>query len=126
MANIHMSAIHHIPVDMEKIFLQNQKSISVGNMGVNARGDEIGEGGKVIKSREQVIKEWHEANPALNDKAIVNIKTNKIADAKLKEEVKQPQEAPAPAFVAPKSRKQKLKVDETIFENIATTEPEGE
>jgi len=31
---------------------------AVGNMGVNARGDVIGQGGRIIKSKDDVMKEW--------------------------------------------------------------------
>ena len=34
-------------VDMEKLAIQNELTPAVGNMKVNARGDEIGAGGKV-------------------------------------------------------------------------------
>lgn len=47
-------------VDMEKLRLANEETIAVGNMKVNARGDELGPGGKVIKSRNQVMKEYYE------------------------------------------------------------------
>jgi len=122
MANVHLSAIHGIPVDMEKLFMQNQKRISLGNMHINARGDELGSGGKIIKTREQVIQEWHEANPTLNEKAVVNIKANKAADEKVKTEVAKSVDAPAPAFVAPKTKKKATSKIEEVFDNIASVE----
>lgn len=45
------------PVDMEKLSLQHEKTPAVGNMKVNARGDEIGPGGKVIRTREQIVQD---------------------------------------------------------------------
>ncbi len=50
-------------IDMEKLSLRNEKTPAVGNMRVNARGDEIGEGGKVIKTREQVLQDFYAQNP---------------------------------------------------------------
>ena len=38
-------------IDMEKMSMRFEKTPAVGNMKVNARGDEIGEGGKVIRTR---------------------------------------------------------------------------
>jgi hypothetical protein len=32
-------------------------------MRVNARGDELGEGGKIIRTREQVLQEFYAQNP---------------------------------------------------------------
>jgi hypothetical protein len=46
-----------IPVDMDRIRLANETTIAVGNMKVNARGDQLGAGGKVIKTRQQIMAE---------------------------------------------------------------------
>ena len=51
------------PVDMGALRLKNEKERAVGNMKVNARGDEIGEGGRVIRTREQVLADYYEQNP---------------------------------------------------------------
>lgn len=56
MATQHRSA-RGIPVDMDRLRLANETSIAVGNMRVNARGDQLGPGGKVIKTRAQVLAE---------------------------------------------------------------------
>jgi hypothetical protein len=47
------------PIDFESIRLQNEDVIAVGNMRVNARGDELGRGGKVVRTREQIMKEYY-------------------------------------------------------------------
>ncbi len=44
-------------VDMNKLVMQNEMTLAVGNVRVNARGDEIGPGGKIIKKREDVLRE---------------------------------------------------------------------
>ena len=54
MAAQHKSA-RGIPVDMDRLRLANETAIAVGNMKVNARGDQLGPGGKVIKTRSQVL-----------------------------------------------------------------------
>jgi hypothetical protein len=46
-------------VDIDAIRLANEEVIAVGNMRVNARGDELGNGGKVVKTRNQVMKETY-------------------------------------------------------------------
>jgi hypothetical protein len=51
------------PVDMGALRLQNEKVRAVGNMKVNARGDEIGEGGRVVRTREQVLADYYAQNP---------------------------------------------------------------
>ena len=50
-------------IDMEKMGLRFEKTPAVGNMKVNARGDEIGEGGKIIRTREQVLQDYYAQNP---------------------------------------------------------------
>jgi hypothetical protein len=30
---------------------------------MNARGDELGEGGKIVRTREQILSEYYEKNP---------------------------------------------------------------
>jgi hypothetical protein len=37
-------------VDMHKLVMQNEMTLAVGNVKVNARGDQIGPGGKIIKA----------------------------------------------------------------------------
>jgi hypothetical protein len=50
-------------IDMEKLSLRNEKTPAVGNMKVNARGDELGEGGKVVRTREQVLQDYYAHTP---------------------------------------------------------------
>jgi hypothetical protein len=42
-------------VDMHQLVMQNETTVAVGNMRVNARGDELGPGGKIIRKREEVL-----------------------------------------------------------------------
>lgn len=46
-----------VSVDMDRIRLANEQTIAVGNMKVNARGDQLGAGGKIIKTRQQIMAE---------------------------------------------------------------------
>ena len=49
-------------IDMAKLLNQNETTIAVGNMRVNARGDRIGHGGKIIQTREEVLAEKNQAD----------------------------------------------------------------
>jgi hypothetical protein len=49
-------------LDMEKLSLRNELTPAVGNVRVNARGDELGEGGKIIKTKEQILAEYYQRN----------------------------------------------------------------
>lgn len=66
MASQHRTA-RGIPVDMDRLRLQNETAIAVGNMKVNARGDQLGPGGKVIKTRAQVLAEKNKLHGAIAD-----------------------------------------------------------
>jgi hypothetical protein len=59
-------------VDMDKLMSQHELMPAVGNVRVNARGDELGQGGKIVKKREDVIAEYYENNP----KATPDIQTS--------------------------------------------------
>ena len=50
-------------VDMEKLMRQNELMPAIGNMNVNARGDELGTGGKIIRRREDIVADYYEDNP---------------------------------------------------------------
>jgi hypothetical protein len=42
-------------VDMNKLININELTPAVGNMRVNARGDELGPGGQIIRKREEIV-----------------------------------------------------------------------
>lgn len=50
-------------IDMARYMAQNEDAIAIGNAMMNARGDLIGPGGRVIKKREEISAEYHQSNP---------------------------------------------------------------
>ena len=44
-------------VDLDGLRLKNEDTIAVGNMRINARGDELGPGGQVVKTRNERMNE---------------------------------------------------------------------
>ena len=50
-------------VDMEKLIRQHELMPAVGNVRVNARGDELGPGGQIVRKREDIVAEYYESNP---------------------------------------------------------------
>ena len=48
-------------IDMDLLQQRNELTPAVGNARVNARGDELGPGGKIIRKKEQVIKDYYKA-----------------------------------------------------------------
>jgi hypothetical protein len=54
-------------VDMEKLRNQNELTPAVGNARVNARGDELGPGGKIIRKREDVLKDYYKGTASKDE-----------------------------------------------------------
>ena len=50
-------------IDMEQLMARNETMPAVGNVRVNARGDELGPDGKIIKTREAVLAEYYDNDP---------------------------------------------------------------
>lgn len=46
-------------IDFDSLRSMNESVIAVGNMKVNAKGDELGPGGKVIRTRDQVMRDYY-------------------------------------------------------------------
>lgn len=61
-------------IDMEKLAAQNELMPAIGNMKVNARGDELGPGGKIIKKREEIMAEYYDKNPKSRSNQVVTKK----------------------------------------------------
>lgn len=57
-------------IDMDNLRLANEETIAIGNMKVNARGDELGPGGQVLRTRNQVMDDYYRLNtPMATDSA---------------------------------------------------------
>lgn len=63
-------------VDIDQLRLSNEEIIAVGNMKVNARGDELGPGGEVVRTRNQVMNDYYR----LNTPTVVPSKPNVVAE----------------------------------------------
>ncbi len=50
-------------VDMELLATKNELTPAIGNVRVNARGDELGPGGNIIRKREDIIADYYDSNP---------------------------------------------------------------
>lgn len=50
-------------IDMEKLAIRHENTPAVGNAKVNARGDELGPGGKIKRTREEIMSEYYAKNP---------------------------------------------------------------
>lgn len=50
-------------IDMDKLIQKHELTPAVGNANMNARGDKLGPGGKIVKTREESVAEYYENNP---------------------------------------------------------------
>jgi len=74
-------------VDMEKLAQQNELMPAIGNMKVNARGDELGPGGKIVRRREDIVSTYYETNPKAAPRTVAPI-TEKVSAKEPPEVVK--------------------------------------
>ena len=50
-------------IDIDLLRQRNELTPAVGNARVNARGDELGAGGKIIRKREEVLADYYRDHP---------------------------------------------------------------
>jgi len=107
-------------VDIEKLRAANETVQAVGNMNVNARGDEIGPGGQIITPKSKIVSKYYEApKGVVDDTPTRNVQTpavEKIAEPKPEVKVMQPM---PPKVEAKKIVKPEAPKTETVVE------PEG-
>lgn len=64
-------------VDMDLLRQRNELTPAVGNARVNARGDLLGKGGKIIKKREETVNEYYKNNQPVADEVPTKKPTRK-------------------------------------------------
>jgi hypothetical protein len=106
-------------LDVTPILTKNETKIAIGNANMNARGDILGPGGKILKRREEVAQEYHNQNP----KAVRRVSLKEVtpdtfltpaevmAQAKALAQKSAESQTAAPVNTAPKSGKKILKDD---------------
>jgi|TARA_B110000305_G_scaffold225539_1_gene272219 hypothetical protein len=63
-------------IDMDMLRQRNELTQAVGNAKVNARGDEIGPGGKITRKKEDVLREYYENSSSMPDEVAVRKPTS--------------------------------------------------
>ena len=58
-------------IDMDLLRQRNELTPAVGNAKVNARGDELGRGGKIVRKKEDVLKEYYENSSSMPEEIAV-------------------------------------------------------
>ena len=81
--NLYRSAMGKA-VDMDGLRLSNEEAVAVGNMKVNARGDELGSGGEIAREKKEVMGEYYKNNAIYTEERVDQIRnTNARAGARL-------------------------------------------
>lgn len=114
-------------VDMDLLQQRNELTPAVGNARVNARGDELGPGGKIIRKKEQVLKDYYTADTRV---ATETVEENPLeAKAKSKTGVKSNTTTRAQQKVesAPSARElEELESDDWVEDADGNFVPKGE
>jgi len=83
-------------VDLDLLIKRNELTPAVGNARVNARGDELGPGGQIVKKREEVIKDYYKGNqPVMHEDAAPRITPQEAAELESFDEEPIPPKKPA-------------------------------
>ena len=81
MSNLHTTA-RGKQIDMSALQLANEHVVAIGNMKVNARGDVLGSGGKIVKTRAEVMAEFHQLKSPMADNSVVQIPVDPLTAPK--------------------------------------------
>lgn len=108
MANKHITMRGEV-IDMERLKMSNADQVALGNASKNARGDQLGPGGVVIRTQEQIEAEW-EAIRARKEAQ------TKSVDLKKDDGIQRALDA-----LAPKAKK--IVSDDLGFEPVETPQP---
>ena len=64
-------------VDLGRYLAQNENAIAIGNGQMNSRGDQLGRGGAIVKSRDETSREYYEGR---GDKTVHKVAVNRLSD----------------------------------------------
>jgi len=110
-------------INIDTIIAQNEETIAVGNMKTNARGDELGPGGRIERKRNEVMSEYYKLNtPVATDNVPKSHKKETkrdLVDDWVEPVVEQSEPEPVPEIVEPA----KPVIRGSLAGSIAKTQP---
>ena len=94
-----------VEIDLGKLMARQEKNITVGNTKSNARGDQLGRGGRIVKSADELAREHYNRNDPKAvvhggikaDEEIPNVQVQEVE--KPKDDWVEPTPKPTPAAV---------------------------
>ena len=97
-------------VDMDLLRQRNELTPAVGNARVNARGDELGPGGKIVKKREDVLGEYYRDHPQAVPNEVPGEGISE-PDAESKDAIKKVADETSPAVKADEAKDEMAEID---------------
>lgn len=94
-----VTTMRGVTIDIARFLEENADTPAIGNANLNARGDLIGPGGKVVKKREEIAAEYHSQNP----RAVKRVALKDVASESM---------SPAEAVAAARAEAQRVKAAE--------------
>jgi hypothetical protein len=115
-------------VDMDLLRQRNELTPAVGNARVNARGDELGPGGQIIRKREEVLRDYYAEKGGMPEELAVRRTTAAQAEVDangkdVTEDWIEPSSTPAPKAKTAPTRK---KTDEWVEDEDGNFVQKGE
>ena len=84
-------------IDLDLLISRNELTPAVGNAKVNARGDELGPGGKIVRQKEDVLKDYYTQSTGVANESVSKVTqetaTHEPAPKVVKEKVSKPSTA---------------------------------
>ena len=81
-------------VDMVSLAKKNEKVVALGNAHMDGAGNILGKGGKIVKTREEVLADWYATHTVEKDvknlKETIDNTTDEIVDEMVKKDSKKP------------------------------------
>lgn len=107
MKKVYRTAVQGREIDLDQLMAKHEKMPAVGNVKVNARGDELGPNGEIIRTREEVLAEYYDASPQNRDPDEINLSKVQIKSSRTNFTVDQSaeQEPTLEELIQPKSKK---------------------
>lgn len=110
---------------MDKLISANETTIAVGNQNVNARGDEIGPGGKIIKSRADRVASKHALHTMIPNDDRIPTSASDENERALKAQALLDQQAQTEQAIADEAERMRLLEEQTANAPKNAKAPKG-
>jgi len=96
-------------IDIGQLILANETTVAVGNMNVNARGDQLDSKGNVTKTKTEQAQAYYQSNPKAAVKTVSIKDAVDVSATKAMEQAPVAEKSKAPKASKPKAKQPKMK-----------------